>query len=119
MNIYVRNLLVKKFGLLRRNLPTPTENMERFIWEKVRVYVLRRNCYFKDAVTDFNTAENITESLVSEGLVTVRREGVRQTPEVTKLTELEDAAKSAGKGKWGSSPSSVSVCLFFSIGFSN
>lgn len=49
----------------------------------------------------FNGAENITESLVSEGLVTVRREGVRQSPELTRLIELEDAAKSAGKGKWG------------------
>lgn len=55
---------------------------------------------------DLNTAENITESLVSEGLVTVRREGVRQTAEVLRLIELEDAAKAAGKGKWGnSSPS--------------
>lgn len=58
---------------------------------------------------DFNTAENITESLVTEGLVTVRREGVRQTPEGTRLAELEDAAKAAGKGKWGSSPSSEHV----------
>ncbi|KAJ8938450.1 hypothetical protein NQ314_011486, partial [Rhamnusium bicolor] len=54
---------------------------------------------------DFSTAENISESLVSEGLVTVRREGVRQTPELTRLVELEDAAKSAGKGKWGTGAS--------------
>ncbi|XP_022908359.1 staphylococcal nuclease domain-containing protein 1 [Onthophagus taurus] len=50
---------------------------------------------------DFNTAENITKSLVSEGLVSVRREGVRITPEIEELSELENAAKSAGKGKWG------------------
>ncbi|XP_074027844.1 staphylococcal nuclease domain-containing protein 1 isoform X2 [Leptinotarsa decemlineata] len=53
---------------------------------------------------DINTAENITESLVSEGLVSVRRENVRQTPELARLIELEDAAKSAGKGKWGPNP---------------
>ncbi|RZC41141.1 staphylococcal nuclease domain-containing protein 1, partial [Asbolus verrucosus] len=58
---------------------------------------------------DFSSAENITESLVSEGLVMVRREGVRQTPEGACLTELEDAAKAAGKGKWGSTPSSEHV----------
>ena len=39
--------------------------------------------------------------LVSEGLVNVRREGVRVTPELTRLQELEDAAKAAGKGRWG------------------
>ncbi|VEN51950.1 unnamed protein product [Callosobruchus maculatus] len=54
---------------------------------------------------DFATAENITESLISEGLVSVRREGVRQTPELTRLCELEDAAKAAGKGKWGANSS--------------
>ncbi|CAH1187308.1 unnamed protein product [Phyllotreta striolata] len=58
---------------------------------------------------DVNTAENITESLVSEGLVSVRREGIRTTPELTRLMELEDAAKAAGKGKWGNAPSSEHV----------
>ncbi|CAH0547008.1 unnamed protein product [Brassicogethes aeneus] len=58
---------------------------------------------------DLNTAENITEALVSEGLVSVRREGLRQTPEVARLCELEDAAKSAGKGKWSTSPPSEHV----------
>ncbi|XP_050292881.1 staphylococcal nuclease domain-containing protein 1 isoform X2 [Anthonomus grandis grandis] len=58
---------------------------------------------------DIATGENITESLVSEGLVTVRREGVRPTPELTRLWELEDEAKRQGKGKWGSSPSSEHV----------
>ncbi|KAF5272684.1 hypothetical protein FQA39_LY07711 [Lamprigera yunnana] len=49
---------------------------------------------------DVTTGENITESLVSEGLVTVRREGIKTTPEVTRLFELEDTAKAAKKGKW-------------------
>lgn len=51
----------------------------------------------------------MTEALVSEGLVTVKRENVRQTPELTRLIELEDAAKAAGKGRWSSSPPSVSI----------
>lgn len=42
----------------------------------------------------------MTELLVSEGLVTVKRDTRIQSPELTKLQELEDAAKSAGKGKW-------------------
>ncbi|XP_018575956.1 staphylococcal nuclease domain-containing protein 1 [Anoplophora glabripennis] len=58
---------------------------------------------------DFSTAENISESLISEGLVTVRREGVRQSPELARFIELEDAARAAGKGKWGTSPSSEHV----------
>ncbi|KAK9882943.1 hypothetical protein WA026_023871 [Henosepilachna vigintioctopunctata] len=50
---------------------------------------------------DFNTAENITNSLISEGLVTVKKEGVKQTEELQRLIELENVAKQAGKGKWG------------------
>ncbi|XP_055606182.1 staphylococcal nuclease domain-containing protein 1 [Uranotaenia lowii] len=57
-------------------------------------------CLGKDAAT----SENIVESIVSEGLVSVRRDNVRQTPELTRLIELEDAAKAARKGKWGDSP---------------
>lgn len=52
-------------------------------------------------ISDFNTAENITELMVSEGFVTVRRESMRNSPEIARLIELEDAAKAAGKGKWG------------------
>lgn len=57
----------------------------------------------------------MTDALVSEGLVTVRRENVRQTPELVRLIELEDAAKAAGKGKWGSSPSSVSIIQYYTL----
>lgn len=52
------------------------------------------------------TAQNITELIVAEGLVTVRRDSSHTSPELAKLVELEDAAKSSGKGKWGSSPAS-------------
>ncbi|XP_012287333.1 staphylococcal nuclease domain-containing protein 1 [Orussus abietinus] len=56
---------------------------------------------------DGNNKENITESLVSEGLVSVKRDGIRNpSPELIKLQELEDAAKTAGKGKWSNSPAS-------------
>ncbi|XP_053683451.1 staphylococcal nuclease domain-containing protein 1 [Sabethes cyaneus] len=58
---------------------------------------------------DPTTSENIVESIVSEGLVSVRREGVRQTPELSRLIELEDAAKAARKGKWSDSSASEHV----------
>lgn len=48
------------------------------------------------------TGENVTESLVAEGLVEVRRSSIRATDEgQQRLIQLEDAAKAAGKGKWG------------------
>nr|CAG4648501.1 EOG090X01F7 [Polyphemus pediculus] len=52
---------------------------------------------------DAATGENIIESLVSEGLVSVRQEGVRASPELGHLVDLESTARSAGKGKWASS----------------
>lgn len=52
---------------------------------------------------DLNS-ENVVESIISEGLVTVRRDGVRQTPEHARLIELEDAARKARKGMWSDSP---------------
>ncbi|KFB45039.1 AGAP005672-PA-like protein [Anopheles sinensis] len=54
-------------------------------------------------------SENIVESIISEGLVTVRRDGVRQTPEHTRLIELEDAARKARKGLWSDAPESEHV----------
>ncbi|XP_046390934.1 staphylococcal nuclease domain-containing protein 1 [Ischnura elegans] len=53
---------------------------------------------------DENTAENMTNLLVSEGFASVRRENARQATELTQLIELEDAAKAAKKGKWGANP---------------
>ncbi|XP_060573863.1 staphylococcal nuclease domain-containing protein 1-like [Ruditapes philippinarum] len=45
--------------------------------------------------------ENITELLVAEGLVDLRRSGLRADDEnAQKLFTLEDAAKASGKGKW-------------------
>jgi len=44
--------------------------------------------------------ENITELLVAEGYVEVRRGGIKPSDDQNKLNELEDAAKSAEKGKW-------------------
>lgn len=57
-----------------------------------------------------STAVNITELIVSEGLVSVRREGIRQpTAELQRLIELEDAAKLAGKGRFSGSPAEEHV----------
>lgn len=55
------------------------------------------------------TAPNVTELLVQEGLVSVRKDNARTpSPELQRLLDLEEAAKSAGKGKWGNStPESV------------
>uniref|UniRef100_A0AAR2JJZ8 TNase-like domain-containing protein n=1 Tax=Pygocentrus nattereri TaxID=42514 RepID=A0AAR2JJZ8_PYGNA len=48
-----------------------------------------------------SSGENIAESLVAEGLATVRREGIRGTnPEQARLCDLEDQAKAAKKGIW-------------------
>lgn len=44
--------------------------------------------------------KNITEELVGEGLVEVRRGGIKPSDDQTKLNELEDVAKAAKKGKW-------------------
>ncbi|KPP78908.1 hypothetical protein Z043_101553, partial [Scleropages formosus] len=47
------------------------------------------------------SGENIAESLVAEGLATVRREGIRgNNPEQARLCDLEDQAKAAKKGLW-------------------
>ncbi|CAH2035335.1 unnamed protein product, partial [Iphiclides podalirius] len=45
--------------------------------------------------------ENMTEALLAEGLVKVR-EGGRNIPQLKKLVEIEDVARSQGKGIWGS-----------------
>ncbi|GAB6033374.1 hypothetical protein CHUAL_013139 [Chamberlinius hualienensis] len=46
------------------------------------------------------SSENVTESLISEGLVKVRRAGLKANDEQQKLGDLEDAAKNAGRGMW-------------------
>ncbi|XP_076036932.1 staphylococcal nuclease domain-containing protein 1 [Oratosquilla oratoria] len=47
--------------------------------------------------SDITTGENLTETMVSEGLVSVRRESIRGE---SRLTELEEQAKTQKKGKW-------------------
>ncbi|PIK48262.1 putative nuclease domain-containing protein 1 [Apostichopus japonicus] len=49
-------------------------------------------------------AENVTESIVAEGLVEVRRGGIKPSDDQMKLIDLEELAKSAGKGKWSKDP---------------
>ncbi|XP_050360776.1 staphylococcal nuclease domain-containing protein 1 [Nymphalis io] len=50
---------------------------------------------------DPTKSENMTEALLSEGLVKVR-EGGRNIPQLKKLVEIEEVARSQGKGIWGS-----------------
>lgn len=52
---------------------------------------------------DANNLTNVTELAVSEGLLQVRREGVRTpSPELQRLIDIEDQAKAQGKGRYGS-----------------
>ena len=83
--------------------------MVSFIWEKVCfkliIYLLFSRNYFinTDILLDATSGENVIESLVSEGLASVRQEGIRGSTEIAHLAELESAAKGDGKGKWASS----------------
>ncbi|XP_073239320.1 staphylococcal nuclease domain-containing protein 1-like [Porites lutea] len=49
--------------------------------------------------------ENVTESIVSEGLVEVRRGGIKPSDDQTKLIDLEEMAKTMAKGKWAADAS--------------
>lgn len=53
--------------------------------------------------------ENVAETLVSEGLVTVKKDSRNPSAEQIRLTELENAAKQAKKGKWSESPASEHI----------
>lgn len=50
---------------------------------------------------DPNNLTNVTELAVAEGLLSVRRENVRSTPELERLIQLEDQARTQGKGRFG------------------
>ncbi|CAH2103312.1 unnamed protein product [Euphydryas editha] len=50
---------------------------------------------------DPTKSENMTEALLAEGLVKVR-EGGRNIPQLKRLVEIEEQARSQGKGIWGS-----------------
>ncbi|XP_033101620.1 staphylococcal nuclease domain-containing protein 1-like [Anneissia japonica] len=54
-------------------------------------------------------AENVTESCVAEGLVEVRRGGIKPSDDQTRLIDIEDAAKAAGKGLWAKEQSPDAV----------
>ncbi|KAG7313603.1 hypothetical protein JYU34_000758, partial [Plutella xylostella] len=49
---------------------------------------------------DITKDENVTEGLLAEGLAKVR-DGGRNIPQLKKLVEIEEVAKSQGKGIWG------------------
>ncbi|WKX96677.1 hypothetical protein Q1695_012816 [Nippostrongylus brasiliensis] len=56
--------------------------------------------------TNPDNAENVTETAVAEGWLEVRP-GKIADEYVSKLLELQEQAKSAGKGKWGSSSDAI------------
>lgn len=51
----------------------------------------------------------MAETLVSEGLVTVKKDTRNPSAEQIRLTELENTAKQAKKGKWSESPASEHI----------
>ncbi|XP_057179611.1 staphylococcal nuclease domain-containing protein 1 [Triplophysa rosa] len=56
------------------------------------------------------SGENIAESLVAEGLATVRREGMRgNNPDLARLSDLEDQARASKKGLWSEGGGSQTV----------
>lgn len=95
-----------------------TEKDEPFAWETRefmrKKLVGKEVCFVLDPKTLGNkkeygliylgkdtTGENIAESLVNEGLVEVRKTGIRMDDQQTKLMQLEEVAMVAKKGKWG------------------
>nr|QBI71279.1 ebna2 binding protein P100 [Nicoletia phytophila] len=123
--LYFSNIIAPKLG--RRATANAEETKdEPYAWE-AREF-LRRKLIGEDVLFTFEkppnttreygclfvgkdiaSGENITELLVSEGLVTVRRESIRAGSDAVRLNDLEDAAKAAGKGKWASSGSQEHV----------
>lgn len=56
------------------------------------------------------TGENIAESLVAEGLASVKREGMRgSNPDQARLCEIEDQAKASKKGMWADGTGSHTI----------
>jgi len=123
--LFLSNIVAPKLGRRAVNSVEETKD-EPYAWEArefLRKKLVGEDVWFtfeKSANTtreygciyigkDVATGEKVTESLVSEGLVSVRREGVRQGPELQHLMELEDAAKAAGKGKWAATGSQEHV----------
>ncbi|XP_071791896.1 staphylococcal nuclease domain-containing protein 1-like isoform X2 [Asterias amurensis] len=66
-------------------------------------------CVFLPSAKDPNVMENVTESIVAEGLVEVRRGGIKPSDDQNQLNVLEDTAKAAKKGKWAGGPSSNGI----------
>lgn len=66
--------------------------------------------------------ENVTDSLLAEGLVKVR-DGGRNIPQLKRLVDIEDVAKSQGKGIWGSDiqvdkyyyAECITLCFFYAF----
>lgn len=59
---------------------------------------------------DIETGENISEDIVREGLASVRKEG---KTDVARLVELEEKAKSEGKGRWA--PDAEVLSIIFTL----
>ncbi|XP_063698694.1 staphylococcal nuclease domain-containing protein 1 [Culicoides brevitarsis] len=78
---------------------------------------LQGNRGYGNVYLDKDGKNNLVHTLVSEGMVTVRRES--KSPEVAHLVELEDAAKDAGKGKWGPNAKNAIREVQYTVGDNN
>ncbi|KAK6016387.1 nuclease-like protein, partial [Ostertagia ostertagi] len=97
--VYLSNVVAPRLGKRPTETTAATVD-EPFAWES---RALSRKKSWSDGPEN---AENVTETAVAEGWVEVRP-GKIADEYVTKLLELQDQAKAAGKGKWGSSSDAI------------
>ncbi|KAJ8666951.1 hypothetical protein QAD02_008613 [Eretmocerus hayati] len=115
--LILSNIIAPKLG--RRNVNLKTESPdEPYAWEArefLRKMLVGQEVTFIEEKAPNNriygrvwigkdqSGPDVTELLVSEGLVTVKRDTRLSSPELSRLQELEDAAKAAGKGRFSTS----------------
>lgn len=115
-------IIAPKLALRPNNPNEETKEDEPWAWEArehLRKKIVGKEVYYIKQLNPANNrlygtvwmrsnGENIVDSLISEGLVTVRRDSRNlvdgEQEAVQRLIALEDAAKAAKKGKWGSGP---------------
>lgn len=119
--LILSNIIAPKLG--RRTVNTNVETKdEPYAWEArefLRKKLIGQEITFIEEKSPNNnrtygrvwlgkdqTGPSVTELLVAEGLVTVKRDTRVSSPELIKLQELETTTKAAGKGMWSKATSS-------------
>ncbi|KAF7998494.1 hypothetical protein HCN44_010902 [Aphidius gifuensis] len=123
--ISLSNVVAPKLARRGKN-PGEGSNDEPWAWEArefLRKKLINQEVVFNEEKTasatktygsvwlgkDKESGINVAELLVSEGLATVKRDNRNPTPAQLRLQELEDIARSVGKGKWSADPLSQHV----------